>query len=165
MRTSQIGDRVQAHYTKRFTDGSSRSSRIRGDKPLELIVGTKHPRLPGVTSGLVGLAEGNTAKIYVSAEEAFGRHDPARIFRVDRARFNAAEEMAIGKWVSMHVRRGLSRRVRILEVHGRTVVIDANHPRCGQSVELEVELVAILPPSSSSLARESLTPTDRKREV
>jgi hypothetical protein len=38
MRTNQIGDRVQAHYTKRFNDGPRRSSRLRGDQPLELLI-------------------------------------------------------------------------------------------------------------------------------
>jgi FKBP-type peptidyl-prolyl cis-trans isomerase 2 len=34
--------------------------------------------------------------------------------------------------------------VRVVEVRGRVVVVDTNHPRAGQVVELEVELVTIL---------------------
>ena len=60
MRTSQIGDRVRVHYAKKYEDGSVRSSRTRGDAPLELTVGTDHPRLPGLGTGLVGLTEGET---------------------------------------------------------------------------------------------------------
>jgi len=144
MRTSKVGDRVQAHYTKRFADGSSHSSRRRGDQPLELTIGSAHPRLPGVTSGLVGLVEGQKVTVQVAAEEAYGMPDPTRVFRVDRARFPADEELTIGKQALMQVRQGRIRRVRVLEVHERTVVIDANHPRSGQAMELEVELVAFL---------------------
>jgi FKBP-type peptidyl-prolyl cis-trans isomerase SlpA len=144
MRTSQIGDRVQAHYTKRFADGSSRSSRVRGDAPLEITVGTAHPQLPGLGSRLVGLAEGQSVAVNVSAEEAYGLPDPTRIFRVDRARFPGDERLAAGQRVSMRLSGGRTRRVRVLEVHGGVVVIDTNHPRSGQPLKLEVELVAIL---------------------
>jgi peptidylprolyl isomerase len=149
MRKSQIGDRVKAHYTKRFKDGSMRSSRINGDPPLELVIGTGHPRLPGVAAKLVGVAEGQTVKLHVPADEAYGKHDPEKIFRVDRARFPADEKLAVGKWVLMMLSRGRTRRVRIMELHERAVVIDANHPRCGQSLDVEVELVAFLAPMPS----------------
>jgi FKBP-type peptidyl-prolyl cis-trans isomerase 2 len=144
MRTSQIGDRVQAHYTKRFADGSSRSSRVRGGAPLEITVGTAHPQLPGLGSGLVGVAEGQTIAVTVPAEEAYGLPDATRVFRVDRARFPADENLAAGRRVSMRLSGGRTRRVNVLEVHKEVVVIDTNHPRSGQSLKLEVELVAIL---------------------
>ena len=70
--------------------------------------------------------------------------DPTRIFRVDRARFRADEKLKIGDRALMQVRDGFARRVRILEILERIVVIDANHPRCGQSLELELELVAFM---------------------
>jgi FKBP-type peptidyl-prolyl cis-trans isomerase SlpA len=146
MRMSQIGDRIQAHYTKRFTDGSSRSSRRRGEEPLELVIGNTHPSLPAVTSRLVGLGVGQKVTIQVSASEAYGMPDPTRIFRVDRARFRADEKLKIGDFALMQVRDGRARRVRVLEIHERIVVIDANHPRCGQSLELEMELVAFMTP-------------------
>jgi FKBP-type peptidyl-prolyl cis-trans isomerase 2 len=147
MRKSQIGDRVKAHYTKRFTDGSIHSSRVKGDPPLELVIGTGHARLPGVTSKLVGVTEGQTVKLHVSAEDAYGKHDPEKIFRVDRARFPVDEKLAIGKWVLMMLSRGRTRRVKVMEIKERAVVIDANHPRCGQSLDVEVELVAFLAPA------------------
>ena len=49
MQTAQSGDRVRIHYVKRFQDGSVVSST--GRAPVEMTVGTDHPRLPGL--GLV----------------------------------------------------------------------------------------------------------------
>ncbi len=148
MQTSQIGDRVRAHYVKRFADGSVSSSRIRGDAPLEVTIGTAHPRLPGLGAGLVGLAEGQTVTVHVPAEEAHGMPDPSRIRRVDRARFPADEQLTTGRRVQMRLTRGRTRRVRVLEVLGQVVVVDTNHPRSGLSVDLEVELVAIITATS-----------------
>ena len=144
MRTTQVGDRVQVHYVKRFEDGTVRSSRVRGDDPVELTVGTPHPRLPGLGDRLVGLTVGDTITVRVPAEKAHGMHDPSRVRRADRARFPADEELTAGRRVWMRLTRGRTRRVRVVEVLGGTVVIDTNHPRCGQAVVLEVELVAIL---------------------
>ena len=87
MRATQLGDRVQVHYVKRFPDGTVRSSRARGDAPLEVTVGTGHPRLPGLGSELVGLAAGKSVTLTVPAERAYGLPDPNRVRRVARTRF------------------------------------------------------------------------------
>ena len=144
MQTSQVGDLVRAHYTKKFSDGSMRSSRARGEEPLEVFVGTAHPRLPGLGQGLVGVAAGQTVTVHIAPEQAYGMPDPNRVRSVDRARFPADEELVAGRRARMRLGRGRTRSVLILELRDETVVVDANHPRCGQSVELEVELVAIL---------------------
>jgi FKBP-type peptidyl-prolyl cis-trans isomerase 2 len=144
MRTSQFGDRVQVHFVMRFEDGTVRSSRARGDAPLEVTVGTDHPRLPGLGSGLVGVAEGKTVTLAVPAERAYGMPDPARVRRVSRTRFRGDQTLTAGRLVRMRGSQGRPRVVRVVEVRGRVVVIDTNHPRSGQSIELEVELVTIL---------------------
>lgn len=144
MRTTQVGDRVQVHYVKRFEDGAVRSSRVRGDVPLEVTVGIPHPRLPGLGAGLVGHAVGDVVTVRVPAEKAHGMPDPTRVRRADRARFPADEELTAGRRVWMRLTRGRTRRVRVVEVLGGTVVVDTNHPRCGQAVVLEVEVVSIV---------------------
>jgi FKBP-type peptidyl-prolyl cis-trans isomerase 2 len=144
MRTSQVGDRVQIHYVQTFGDGSVRSSRTGAGEPLEVTVGTDHRRLPGLGAGLVGLAEGQVVALDVPAERAFGPTDPARVKRVDRARFAADETLSPGTRTRMRLGRGRSRTVRVVEVGDQLVVVDLNHPRSGLSVHLEVELVTIL---------------------
>jgi len=143
MRTVQQGDRVQVHYTKRFQDGSVVSSRSRGDAPLEVTVGADHPRLPGLGADLVGLAPGNHVTLRLPAERAYGASDPGRIHRLARTRFPANRPLNVGGLVRVENNRGKRRLVRIMEVHDQMVVIDANHPRAGQTLELEVELVTI----------------------
>lgn len=144
MQTTQIGDRVQAHYTKKFSDGSVRKSRARGDAPLELTVGTDHRRLPGLGLALVGLAEGQSVTVQVPPDMAFGLPDPTRVYRLNRTRFPADEKLSVGRVVRVRLSQGRTRRVRVLEVRGQAVVVDTNHPRCGQSLVLEVEVIAIL---------------------
>ena len=147
MKTTQSGDRVLVHYVKRFEDGSVTSSRSRGGDPLELTVGTDNPRLPGLGRKLVGLAPGNQVSLAVPAAEAHGLSDPRRVYRLARSRFRGQTLLA-GQQTRLLDRQGRRRVVRVLEVLGKVVVVDANHPRAGQGVEMEVELIAILTPDA-----------------
>jgi peptidylprolyl isomerase len=143
MRPSQLGDPVQVHYVKRFPDGTIRSSRARGEGPIEITIGVPNRRLPGLSEQLVGLVPGSTITLTVAAEDAYGKHDPNRIRRLPRDRFALDEVLVAGRLVRVQDRRGRLRPVRVVKVRGEVVVVDTNHPRCGQSVELEVELVSI----------------------
>lgn len=143
MRATQVGDRVQVHYVQTFENGSVQSSRADG-QPLEVTVGTDHRRLPALGSGLLGLTEGQVVVLDVPAERAYGLHDPQRIKRVSRDRFDKDEDFVPGRRARMRLSRGRTRVVRVLEVWDGFVVVDLNHPCCGLSMRLEVELVAIL---------------------
>jgi peptidylprolyl isomerase len=144
MQVTQTGDQVMVHYVKRFNDGTEVSSRARDGVPLEVTVGVAHPRLPGLGLGLVGLPPGRGVTVMVPAEAAYGLSDPGRVRRVARVRFPAGQALTVGKRVRVTDRKGRTRSVRVVEVLDRVVVVDANHRRAGQGVELEVELIAIL---------------------
>jgi peptidylprolyl isomerase len=146
MQTVQHGDRVRVHYIKRWQDGSVDGSR----EPVELTVGTDHPRLPGLVAELVGLAPGQATTLTVPAERAHGLPDPARVRRWSRERFPAGARLRPGKLVRVTNARGRHCLVRVLEVTGKVVVVDANHRRAGQRLELEVQLVAICEPGAAA---------------
>jgi peptidylprolyl isomerase len=126
---------------KRFEDGSVTSSR--GRLPLELTVGVQQPRLPGLGLALVGLLPGAVATIRVPVDRAYGPIDPARVHRWKRARFPEGQALPVGKWVPVRDRQGRRRLVRIQEVRDDVVIVDTNHRRAGQALELEVELICI----------------------
>jgi carbon storage regulator CsrA len=146
-RTAQLGDRVQVHYVKHFQDGEVASSR--GRAPIELTVGVHHPRLPGLGLALVGLTAGASKAVTVPPELAYRRPDPSRVRRWARERFPLDRPLSNGQWVRVLNRQGRPRLVRILEVRGGMVVVDTNHRRAGQTVEMEVELVGIQEPSGN----------------
>jgi FKBP-type peptidyl-prolyl cis-trans isomerase 2 len=142
MRTAQQGDRVQVQYVKRLPDGRKASSR----EPLQLTVGTDHPRLPGLGAALVGLSAGQLRTLIVAPEQAYGLPDPALVHRWSRRRFPAEATLRAGKLIRFTDEQGRRRRVRILEANDKVVVVDANHPWAGQTVELEVTLLGFLEP-------------------
>jgi FKBP-type peptidyl-prolyl cis-trans isomerase 2 len=139
MQTAQKGDRVQVNYVKRWQDGSVVSS----SAPLELTVGSDSRRLPGLGLTLVGLAPGHRATLTVPAGQAYGESDPDRVYRLRRNRFAEGPAPVVGRRMRIADRKGRRRLVRILEVSDKAVVVDTNHPRAGQALKMEVELVAI----------------------
>jgi FKBP-type peptidyl-prolyl cis-trans isomerase 2 len=141
MRTAQPGDRVQVHYAKRFQDGAVASSR--GRAPLELTIGTDHPRLPGLGLALVGLTPGASTTVHVPADQAHETADPSRVRRWARKHFLKDQPLAAGKWVAVQNGRGQRRLVRVLEVRGEVVVVDTSHRRAGQAMDLTVKLITI----------------------
>ena len=142
MRIAQQGDRVQVHYVKRLRDGRTVSSR----EPLQLTVGINHARLPGLGAALVGLSAGQLRRRTVAPEQAYGLPDPARIHRWSRRRFPTEATLRTGKLIRFTDEQGRRRRVRILEADSKLVVVDANHPWAGQTLELEVTLLGFLEP-------------------
>ena len=152
MRKAQQGDRVQVHYVKRSQDGSVVSSR--GHAPVELTVGVDHPRLPGLGLALVGMAPGASTTVTVPPEQAYGRSDPGLVYRLARTRFTENQVLVVGQWVRLTDRRHRRRLVRIVGVGDRVVVVDNNHPKAGQALSLEVELLTIHGEESGPALRE-----------
>jgi peptidylprolyl isomerase len=142
MRIAQQGDHVQVHYVKRLRDGRKASSR----EPLQLTVGIDHPRLPGLGAALVGLTAGQAATLTVPPELAYGLSDPMRIHSWSRRRFPGDATLQAGKLIRFTDEKGRRHRVRILEANSKMVVVDANHPWAGQTLELEVKLLGFLEP-------------------
>jgi peptidylprolyl isomerase len=148
MRVIQWGDKVQVHYVKVFQDGSVVSSR--GKAPTELTVGADHPRLPGLGLELMGLAVGESRTFTVPARDAYGPFNPRLIRRMAGWRFAGQKDLSVGQWVRVWDRQCRRRLVRIVEIGEITVVVDANHRWAGQSLELEVRVIAIRGPEIAS---------------
>lgn len=143
MQPVQLGDVVQVHYVKRLQGGSVVTSRERA--PIQVTVGTHHPRLPGLGSALLGMLPGASVTVNVPTERAYGPYDSRRVRRWSRTRFAGDGPLPVGKWVLVSSRGGRRRAVRILEVTDGNVLVDTNHRFAGQSLEMEVEVLSVQP--------------------
>jgi FKBP-type peptidyl-prolyl cis-trans isomerase 2 len=141
MQTALVGDLVHVHYIKRSHKGGVSSSR--GRAPLEMTVGLDHCRLPGLGAALVGRTVGERVRVVVPPEKAHGLPRPERVHQLSRSRFPSGQPLTPGTWVSV-AGRNRSRRVKIVTVQDDRIVVDANHPWAGQTVALEVRIVAII---------------------
>ena len=113
----------------------------------------EHRRLPGLGLALVGLSEGQRVVVTVPAHLAYGPAGPERLRRVARSRFTPDKDLTVGRWTRVTTRNGHRHLVRVVEIRESSVVVDTNHPRAGQDMVAEVEVLSIHALTPGGVAR------------
>ncbi len=132
------GDRVRVHYTARRQDGSIFHS-SRPDSPLEFLAGSGE-LIEAVTSAVVGMKVGDSDTIVVPPERGYGPIKPGLEQRVPRRAVPA--DASIGDAVEVTIGNGkVVLWLRELAVDHAT--LDGNHPLAGQTLEVDIELLAV----------------------
>ncbi len=96
--------------------------------------------VPGLERALLGLKNGDKQSILVEADEAFGVHDEAGIFQVDKEDFPNSDSVVKGDEFLAQGPNGEPMTMRVVEVLKDAFVVDTNHPLAGQRVRFEVEV-------------------------
>ena len=136
MTQAKTGDTVSIHYTGTLADGSTFDSSA-GRDPLEFTVGAGQI-IPGLDQAIAGMAVGDTKKVDVPAEQAYGQRDPNAQQAVPRADIPADIPLEPGTQLQMQVVP-----VMVADVNETEVTLDANHPLAGQDLTFDVEVVEI----------------------
>ncbi|MCP4896234.1 MAG: peptidylprolyl isomerase [bacterium] len=135
------GDRVVSmHYTLKDDSGEVLDSSERGEEPLQYLHG--HGQIiPGLEKALDGMSEGDKVELTVSAEDGYGDHDPERVMRVPRSKFEFAVDP--GEVVEAQHASGQSHNFLVVEVNDKEIVLDGNHPLAGKTLNFSVEVAAV----------------------
>ena len=139
MKQAEVGDTVQVHYKGTLEDGATFDSSEDRD-PLEITIGNGQI-LPGVESALTGMAEGDTKKGTLDAEDAFGVHNPELVQNVERERIPAEIELEVGAMLQATDETGNPLRLVVVAINDNDVTLDANHPLAGKALTFELTLV------------------------
>jgi len=141
MKTVEVGNNVKVHYVGTLVDGTEfDSSRKRGET-LEIEVG--HPGLiAGFTNALIGMTEGQTKTVTLSAEEAYGERRQEALQRVPKTAFDPGFNFILGETIQGNGPSGPF-LAKILELEEEEVVLDLNHPLAGEDLNFEIEMVEI----------------------
>lgn len=142
MSDAKTGDTVRIHYTGTLSDGSTFDSSA-GRDPLEFTVGSGQI-IPGLDKAINGMAVGDKKVVEVSADEAYGPHNPEGIQSVPRAQVPDHIPLDPGTQLQVQTGDGRTLPVTVTDVTEETVTLDANHPLAGQDLTFEVELVEIV---------------------
>lgn len=95
--------------------------------------------LRGLAKGLQDLAKGETRRISLSAEEAYGFYDPKKVILFPRNKIPGARDLRNGQTLVLVLKSGQPRSYRVLQVLEETVQLDGNHPLAGQDLSFEIE--------------------------
>ncbi|MFQ5507919.1 MAG: peptidylprolyl isomerase [Leptospirillia bacterium] len=129
------GDTVTIHYTGTLSDGSVFDT-TKDREPFEFVAGSDNV-IPGISSGVLGMSEGEKKTVNIPPEEAYGPHDPAKLLTVESSR------LPQGVGVGDVLTDTENRRWRIHQIEGEKAVVDGNHQLAGQTLTFDVEVVSI----------------------
>lgn len=139
----QPGAVVHLEFTLRDESGAFLDDN-RGRPPLVFTYG-RGEVIPGLERALAGMSVGETKRITVPPEDAYGPVDPAAITEVPKERV-PADAQVVGARLSGQTRSGREVPVRVREIRDGTVVLDMNHPLAGKTLVFEVRIVLVEPP-------------------
>ncbi len=138
---------ISFHY-KVTDDRGGKVDSSEGQAPLTVLEGAGQI-IPGLEKALVGLKKGDKKIIAVTAAEAYGERDEARLVKVGRDQI-PAEEVKIGD----RFRGGdesHSPTFVVTALSETEVSMDGNHPLAGQNLIFDVQVMEIRPATEDEL--------------
>ncbi len=141
-RRAQPGDTVSVHYTGTLEDGSQFDSSV-GKDPLQFTVGAGNV-IAGFDQAVRGLAVGETRRVVIPPEDAYGDYRDDLVVEEDQADVPSGVDLQVGQQLQSVQPDGRVMIVTVIAVSETTVTLDANHRLAGKSLTFDIELVEIL---------------------
>jgi FKBP-type peptidyl-prolyl cis-trans isomerase SlyD len=134
---------VSLDYTLHDDDGELLDeSSGEGGQPIDYVHGYGM-LVPGLEAALLGLEMGDEREIVVTAEEGYGEHDEDLVLEVERSEFPDPAKVEPGDEFLAESPDGDDVPMRVVEVKGDSVVVDANHPLAGLALHYKVKVLVV----------------------
>jgi peptidylprolyl isomerase len=142
MDTVERGDTVKVHYTGRLENGMVFDCTT-SSSPLIFIIG-EGELIPGFEEALMGMKIGESKKVKVPADKAYGPYHKDLAMVVEHDQLPEDFEPEVGEQLKMPHEMGYPIVYTVTEVSESTVTLDANHILAGKDLIFEIQLVEIL---------------------
>jgi len=142
MSAAVIGNKVKIHYTGTFDNGEVFDS-SRDAEPLEFEIGTGQV-IPGFDAAVVGMKIGETKKVRLLENEAYGPYNQEMVFEAEPGQFEEGLIPEEGQQFQTQLEDETPLLLTVKSVDGGKVVLDANHPMAGKTLNFDLEVVEIV---------------------
>ena len=143
MSIAKNGDKVKVHYVGTLKDGTEfDNSRTRGEG-LEFTIGDGR-LLKGFNYTVDGLKIGETKKIDLEANEAYGEYQENAVITVKKTEFPKEMEFVLEGVVQGQDAQGRPIQGQIIKIEEEEVELNMNHPLAGEDLSFEIELLEIV---------------------
>lgn len=142
MASAKEGDKVRVHYTGSLQDGTVFDS-SKDRQPLEFTVGEGQV-ISGFDDAVKGMEEGESKKITISSDEAYGERREDLVVAYERDRLPDDLEPEVGMALQAKAPDGSVTEVMVVDMDEEKLMLDANHPLAGRELQFEIELVEIV---------------------
>ncbi len=112
------------------------------DLPVSYIHGGDTELIGGMDKAVAGKCAGDTVKMTIGPEDAFGPQDPALTFTDDIE--NVPEPFRrLGAEVQMQSESGEVKTFIVTRIEDGKLTVDGNHPLAGKTLDVTVKIVAV----------------------
>jgi len=173
MAQAKNGDKVRVHYTGMLDDGSIfDSSEVSdtecGDEcgdgcddhgndcgdhdcgcggnaggPMEFVIGQGN-LIPKFEAAVIGLEPGQSVKVKIAADEAYGQRAEEMVAVIQRSEIPADMKPEVGDHLEVIMQDNTPMPVMVTDVTETTITLDANHPLAGMDLTFDIRLVEIV---------------------
>jgi FKBP-type peptidyl-prolyl cis-trans isomerase SlyD len=140
------GSTVKIDYTLKDDKGEVLDSST-GKEPLAFKQGAQQI-IPGLDRALLGMKVGDSKKVVVKPEEAYGKVDPKAEAEVPKEALPEGAAV-VGTRLMARGQDGNPHPVTVKVVRDKTVVLDLNHPLAGKTLVFDIKVVSIEPPGAA----------------
>lgn len=152
---AQTGDLIEVDYIGTYDNGTEFDSSYKSGQPFSLILGSGGA-IPGFDKALHCMDLNETKKFTLSAEEAYGEYDPAKIVSMPIEFIPAGENATVGDRVTLFD-GGQLFQATVADMNATNVTFDLNSPLAGKALTFEVTVRNI-----TTMALEEETAAEKK---
>jgi peptidylprolyl isomerase len=142
MSKAKTGDTVKVSYIGTFQDGTV-FDQSKDDNLLEFTMGNQEV-ITGFESAVIDMETGETKKVTIPPEEAYGTYNEDDVDVVTRSRFPDNLEPKVGMQLEVQNRDSNPVTVTITSIDKNTITLDANHPLVDKELTFEITLKEIV---------------------
>ena len=138
---AKTGDTVKVHYTCTLEDGTVFDSSL-NKEPLEFTLGTGTV-IPGFDAAVTGMQVGESKKVAVPSEQAYGQRDESKFMEINRSELPPEVKPEAGQVLQMRQADGSTTMITVSQVNDDSITLDTNHPLAGKNLTFQIELVEV----------------------
>ncbi|RMF12957.1 MAG: peptidylprolyl isomerase [Gammaproteobacteria bacterium] len=128
------------HYKLKNRDGQVVDTSI-GGQPMTFLEDSPTV-IPGLRKAVAGREPGQVLEVTIPPELAYGPHQKEKVRTVARSLFDQPEALKPGAIFQTGSGESLQ-VVKVVDVDGDKVIVDANHPLAGLTLYFEVEILNV----------------------
>ncbi|MDC7293006.1 FKBP-type peptidyl-prolyl cis-trans isomerase [Butyrivibrio sp. DSM 10294] len=137
-----VGKTCRVHYKGTFNDGEQFDSSYDRGEPLEFVCGYGF-MIEGFDRAVAEMEVGQIVDVHLTADQAYGEHDPKQVITIQIAELPGAESVEVGQRVYLQDMYGRPIPVKVTDKTETEITFDANHEMAGKELNFKIELVEI----------------------
>lgn len=135
------GKTVLVHYTATFQNGTVYESTL-NRSPLRFTLG-RNEVMPGFEDAVIGMAAGESKRIYIPAGQAYGPYRPELVVELNRTGPLAALRPNPGDTLRFTLPDNRTGELPVIAVNDSAITLDGNNPLAGKDFWFDLTLVKI----------------------